>query len=73
MKRHFVPYSLLSVTGCFSCLHCNPWQLDTQGRLDASKRGNAEENDGNEHEKDEKKTSDECGREQLIACEDAAL
>ena len=48
-------------------------RLDTQGRLNGGKRGNAEENDGNEHEKDEKKTGDECGREQLIACKDAAL
>jgi hypothetical protein len=48
-------------------------RLDAQGRLDAGERVNAEENDRNEHEKDEKKTGDECGREQSIAREDATL
>ena len=45
--------------------------LDTQGRLDAGERGNAEEDDGDEHENGEKQTGDECGRKQLIASEDA--
>jgi len=46
--------------------------LDTQGRLDAGERGNAEEDDGDEYENGEKQTGDECGREQLIASEDAS-
>ena len=47
-------------------------RLDTQGRLDAGKRGNAKEDNGDKQENDDKQTGDECGREQLITCEDAS-
>ena len=48
------------------------WWLNLQGGLDAGERGDAEEDDGNEDEKDEQQTGDERGREQLIASEYAA-
>jgi hypothetical protein len=39
--------------------------------LNTGKSGNAKEDDGDEHEKGEKQTGDEGGREQLIAGKDA--
>ena len=48
------------------------WWLNVQGGLDAGERGDAEEDDGNEDEKDDQQTGDECGREQLISGKYAA-
>jgi hypothetical protein len=45
--------------------------MNAEGRLDARECIDAEEDDGNEHEKGEKQTGDERGGEQLVAREDA--
>ena len=39
------------------------WHLDVQGQLEACKCGNTKEDDGDEDEKGEEQTSDECGCE----------